>query len=91
MPPRGGGGGRRRGPEAEGAIHVHPRARLVRAAADLRRGIKRAGVHVAGLHADDRARVQPGQAVGAHAALIVDGHALHALATEAEHAERFEQ
>ena len=50
--------GRRRGPEAERAVDVHPRAGVARPPQISRRRIERAGVHVAGLDADDGAGVE---------------------------------
>ena len=83
--------GARARPQPEGAVDVHPGPRP-RARGDDRRGrVEGAGVDVAGLQADDRALVERGQRVGAHAPLAVHRHPHDALAAEAEHPERLEQ
>ena len=80
--------GRGGGPQAEGAVDVEPGAGGAGGVADGGERIAGAAVDVAGLRANDGAVVERRQAVGAHAALRVGGHDDHALATEAEHAER---
>ena len=53
--------------------------------------IERAGVHIAGLGADDGRTLQLGQSLHAHAALVIDGHPDHPVPPEPEHAQRLEQ
>src|SRR6187200_2723529 len=77
-------------PQPERTIHVHPRAGAVRLRHDLLCRIESAGVHVAGLDADDRVIVEWRQRIGAHASLIVHWHPHHTIASEAEQAKRFE-
>ena len=50
--------GGRRGPEPEGAVHVHPGPGLLGERDGLREQVAGAGVHVAGLEADDRRPVR---------------------------------
>src|SRR5277367_2484645 len=75
------------GPEAKCAVHVNPGASFFRAYADLFGGIERAGIHVACLDADDRARANFRKLVRAHPALAIrfdDGYALFPEARETQ-------
>jgi hypothetical protein len=60
----------------------------MRLADDRLERIEGAGVDVAGLRADDAARVQRRQPLRAHAALAVDRHAQHTCTSEAQQPER---
>ncbi len=87
--------GRRGCPQPEGAVDVEPGVRsLAHGVDDLRQRIEGAGVHVAGLGADDRRAVEASQRlaqrVRAHPALLVGRDAVDPLPPEAEHLERDE-
>src|ERR1700741_3081602 len=62
-------------PEAEGTVDVEPRAMLLRRFRYFAQRVKRSGIHVAGLRADDDRSVQvveqPAQAIGAHPSLPI--------------------
>ena len=79
-------------PKAECAVDVHPRAFPVRDLADGAQRIDRAGVHVAGLRADDDRAVEscqrPLQGVWPHPPLLVGLDLLRAARAKAEHAQR---
>ena len=84
----------RPGPEAERPVDVHPGVSVrARQTGDLAERIERAGVHVAGLRADDRGRARGvpecvAQGVGKHATLAVGLHFDHAGIAQAEQPER---
>ena len=83
-------GGSSRRPQAERAVHVYPGVGRLGARDDLRGGVKRAGVDVAGLKAHDRVVVEPRHPVDAHSASTIDRNADHALAPQAEQRQRLE-
>jgi len=49
---------RRRRPQPEGAVHVHPGSRFMGTPANILRRIEGSGVHVPGLNADERSIIQ---------------------------------
>ena len=53
--------------------------------------VERAGVHIAGLRADDCRAVQIGERICAHAALAIDRRPDRPVPSEPEHAQRLEQ
>src|SRR5207245_2375804 len=65
--------------------------RVVRDGADVAGRIEGSCVHVAGLHTNDARAVQIRQGTGAHAALLVDGHAHGALAAQTEQPQTLDQ
>ena len=77
-------------PQAEGAIHMHPRPGCVCPIADFTGRVERAGIDVAGLGADQRQRVHRRQGVGPHASLPIDWHTHNPIATEADHHQRLQ-
>ena len=82
----------RRGPEAERAVDVDPRAVRVGDGDDRLEVVERSGVHLAGLCADDRRPVHVRQdtfeKLGAHSALVVDRHDELLGATDSEQPQR---
>ncbi len=76
-------------PNAPSTCSQAPAARV--RSRDLRERIERARVDVAGLHAHDRRGRERRQRVGAHPALLVDGHPHEPVAPEADEPERLDQ
>ena len=70
---------------------MDPAAAFASESADLSGGIERAGVDVAGLHADQRWLVQVGEKFGAHAALRIGWNADDTVATQASDSGGFQQ
>src|SRR5690242_2635913 len=79
------------GPQAEGAVHVHPSSLLAGAGADFSSGIKRPGVHIASLNTEDCPVAELWQPVRTHSALIVGLHAHKTLLPKASKAQRLEE
>src|SRR5579871_6951687 len=65
------------GPHPEGSVHMDPRALLSRFCTNLFGRIESAGVYVSGLDAEDRAIVERGQRIHAHAAMGIGRHGLN--------------
>ncbi len=82
---------RRGGPQAVGAVDVHPGAGFARPCTDFGGGIEGAGIDVAGLQAKEGAVVQVRQCVRTQAALTIDGNTDNAVAPHAKDPERLQQ
>jgi hypothetical protein len=82
----------RRGPQPEGAVHVHPCPVLRGRVADLGEWVARTRVDLAGLGADDRWALAVGQGsaerFGQHAARVIGLDPDHAVGAQPEQPDR---
>ncbi len=79
------------GPETEGAVDVDPGTGIVGFGTELLSGVESAGVHVAGLQAENGSVGEFRQLRGHHAALVVDRHPEHPLPAQAQQAQSVEE
>ena len=75
----------RRSPQAKGPIHMYPRAGLVSFLNDFGSSVKRPGVDVAGLQANDGGGTQLGKQLSPHPALTVHRNLDNPFAAQAQH------
>jgi hypothetical protein len=77
-------------PKTKCSVNVNPRASLACLPADFSSRVERAGVHIAGLDANEGHFIQRRKCVRPHSALAVYGYPVNAVTTEAYERQRLE-